>query len=72
MVVCVMLYKVWAKDGLGSLWGYHNFRDTVNGTIYSYDIVDNVICSVIYVVSKPIPKELFDRYFFDYEIIKSN
>jgi len=65
-----MLYKVWARNDFNNLWGYHNFRETIKGTIYSYDIVDDVICSVTYLVDSPIPKELFDQYFFDFEIIK--
>jgi len=55
---------------LNSLWGYHNFRETIKGTVYSYDIVDDVICSVTYLVDSPIPQELFEQYFFDFEIIK--
>lgn len=66
-----MLYKVWAESNFDSMWCYHNFKETIKGTIYSYDIEDNAIRSVTYLVNNPIPQELFDQYFFAFEIIKN-
>lgn len=64
-----MRYKVWSKDGLTHKWNYDFFRESVDGTIYSFDGEGSRIKYIILIVKKPIPQAMFDHFFFDYEIL---
>ncbi|HHV31369.1 hypothetical protein [Caproiciproducens sp. LBM24188] len=67
-----MLYKVWSKDGESRKWCYDFFLASVDGAVYSYDMEGQTVRSAIFIVKKPIPQDLFDHFFFDYELLSSD
>lgn len=67
-----MLYKVWAKEGSVRKWYYDFFRESIDGTVYSFDADGQNVHSAIFIVKKPIPQMMFDHFFFDYEILSED
>lgn len=67
-----MLYKVWSKDANTPKWCFDFFRETIDGAVYSYDMKGQSVLSAIFIVKKPIPKDMFDHFFFEYEILSTD
>lgn len=66
-----MIYKVWNRDGSARPWYFDFFRESIDGSVYSYEMDGSLVRSATFVVKKPIPQYLFEHYFFDYEILSS-
>jgi hypothetical protein len=53
------------------IWGWHDFKDAINGKIVDYSCIGSIVISIVYEVDAPISKDILSEYGVLAEIVSN-